>query len=113
MDECEFHLNPGLTRMWCRRGEPVRVPSAGRNRRVPIFGALDAHTGKVTVLLAERKRAADFVAFLRLLLRRYRGRHLFVFLDNCSIHTSKLVQRFWADHRHEMTPIWSNRSATS
>ena len=93
--------------MWCRRGEQPKVPSAGQNRRVPVFGALDAHTGKATVYLAERKRGADFIVFLKLLLRRYRGRHVFVFLDNCSIHTSKLVQRFWADHRAELTPIWN------
>lgn len=107
MDECEFHLNPGLTRMWCRRGEQPRIPSAGQNRKVPVFGGLDAHTGKATIYLAERKRGVDFVAFLKLLLRRYAGRHVFVFLDNCSIHNSKLLQRFWADHRAELTPIWN------
>ncbi len=40
-------------------------------------------------------------------MKRYRGRHLFVFLDNCSIHTSKRVQRFWADHKEQLTPIWN------
>lgn len=90
----------------CRPG-PLFVPSAGRNRKVPVFGGLDAHTGKATVLLTQRKRSADFVAFLKLLLRRYRGRHLFVFLDNCSIHTSKALQRFWTDHKDELTPIWN------
>lgn len=93
--------------MWCRRGEPVQIPSAGQNRRVPVFGGLDALTGKLTAYLSERKRGVDFVAFLKLLLRRYRGRHVYVFLDNCSIHTSKLLQRFWADHEAELTPIWN------
>lgn len=83
------------------------MPSAGQNRKVPVFGALDAHTGKTTILLTEGRRSADFKAFLKLLLRRYRGRHLFVFLDNCSIHTSKTVQRFWADHKDRLTPIWN------
>ena len=107
LDECEFHLNPGLTRVWAKIGEQPLVPSAGQNRRVPVFGALDAYTGKATILVAEHKRSADFVAFLKLLLRRYPRQHVLVFLDNCSIHTAKVVRRFWADHEDRLTPIWN------
>ncbi len=28
IDECEVHLNPPLTKIGCRRGEPAKVPSA-------------------------------------------------------------------------------------
>lgn len=93
--------------MWGRIGEDCLVPSAGQNRRAPVFGALDAQTGHVTFLLTERKRSEDFMAFLKLLLRRYSGRHVFVFLDNCSIHCSKVVRRFFADHADRLTPIWN------
>ena len=74
---------------------------------MPVFGGLDACTGRLHILLTERKRGADFIAFLTLLLRRYKGRHIFLFLDNCSIHHSKLVQRFLADHSNRITLIWN------
>ena len=93
--------------MWAPVGAPCTVPSAGQNRRAPVFGALDAGTGNVTFLLTERKRSADFLAFLKHLLRRYRGRHVFLFLDNCSIHSSKVIRRFLADHAKDLTPIWN------
>jgi len=93
--------------MWAPIGEPCVVPSAGQNRRAPVFGALDARTGHVTFLLTERKRSADFIAFLKHLLRQYRDRHVFLFLDNCSIHCSKIVRRFLADHVKDLTPIWN------
>jgi len=93
--------------MWGLIGEPCTVPSAGQNRRAPVFGALDVRTGRVTFLLTDRKRSADFLDFLRHLLQRYRGRHVFLFLDNCSIHCSKAVRRFLADRANELTPIWN------
>ena len=93
--------------MWAPIGEPCTVPSAGQNRRVPIFGALDAISGKLIFLLTERKRSAEFIAFLRLLLATYRGKHLFLFLDNCSIHYSKAVRRFLADRGANLTIIWN------
>lgn len=93
--------------MWAPIGEDCVVPSAGQNRRAPVFGALDAQTGHVTFLLTERKRSADFIAFLKRVLRRYKDRHVYLFLDNCSIHWSKVVRRFFADHTRELTPIWN------
>lgn len=85
------------------------VPSAGQNRRVPVFGALDALTGEVSVLTTERKRSVEFLDFLRWLLTDvYADReHLFLFLDNCSIHSAKAVLKFLDDHRDRLTVIWN------
>jgi len=87
----------------------VIVPSAGQNRRVPVFGALDALTGEVSVLTTERKRSVEFLDFLRWLLTDvYADReHLFLFLDNCSIHSAKAVLKFLDDHRDRLTVIWN------
>jgi transposase len=93
--------------MWGRIGEDCLVPSAGQNRRAPVFGALDARTACVTFLLTDRKRGVEFIAFLKHLLRRYQGRHVYLFLDNCSIHCAKIVRRFLADHTKKLTPIWN------
>jgi transposase len=81
--------------------------SAGQNKKVPFFGSLNAATGKVTVDLTPRKRSADFIAHLKQLLRLHRGQHVWMFLDNCSIHNSKVVQRLVADHADQLTLIWN------
>lgn len=64
-------------------------------------------TGRVSFLLTERKRSAEFIAFLKHILAHYKGRHVFLFLDNFSIHCSKVVQRLFAEHRTAITPIWN------
>ena len=85
------------------------VPSAGQNRRVPVFGALDAMTGEVSAMITNKKRSAEFLDFLRWLLDDiYADReHVYLFLDNCSIHHTKAVQAFIQENRDRLTVIWN------
>jgi len=87
----------------------VIVPSAGQNRRVPVFGALDAMTGEVSAMITAKKRSGEFLDFLKWLLDDiYADReHVYLFLDNCSIHHTKAVQKYLEDHRDRLTVIWN------
>ena len=89
------------------RGRPPRLssPPRGKTRRSPSLAAWTP--GPSHIRIAEHKRGADFVEFLKLLFRQYAGRHIFLFVDNCSIHDSKLVRRFLADHQDRITLIWN------
>lgn len=93
--------------MWGLRGEPLAVPAAGQDRRIPVFGALDALTGRLTTHIADRKNSKNFLIFLARLLRGYPERHIFLFLDNSSIHHAKAVARFIADHKTHLTIVWN------
>ncbi len=85
------------------------VPSAGQNRRVPVFGALDAMTGEVTAMVTAKKRSGEFLAFLDWLVNDIYAskKHVYLFLDNCSIHHTKAVAKFLDDHRERVTVIWN------
>jgi len=87
----------------------VIVPSAGQNRRVPVFGALDAMTGEVTAMVTAKKRSGEFLAFLDWLVNDIYAskKHVYLFLDNCSIHHTKAVAKFLDDHRERVTVIWN------
>lgn len=93
LDEAEFHLNPQLTRMWMLRGEQVKVPSAGQNRRVCTFGALDWTTEGLSVMATEKKRSVEFLEFIKWLVDSVYVdyEHVYLFLDNCAIHKTKAV----------------------
>jgi putative transposase len=87
----------------------VIVPSAAANRKVPVFGALDAMTGEVTALVTEKKRSGEFLDFLRWLVEDiYSDREqVYLFLDNCSIHHTKAVGEYIKKHRDKLTVIWN------
>ena len=85
------------------------VPSAGQNRRVPVFGALDAMTGEVSAMITAKKRSAEFLDFLRWLLEDIYAEqeHVYLFLDNCSIHHTKAVRQYINSHKGRVTMIWN------
>ena len=93
--------------MWWPIGAQPVVPAAGQDRRIPVFGSLNPLSGRLHIHLPGRKNAAGFVAHLQGLCRAYPGRHLLIFIDNCSIHRARVVQRFVADHRDRITLIWN------
>jgi transposase len=98
VDECDLHLLPVLRAMWMRRGQQVRIPTPGTNRKRSIFGALDLATGRWVYQIYERRRSGEFRAFLEHLLLIYPDRPLLVVLDNASSHTAKAVAAWVADH---------------
>jgi hypothetical protein len=87
----------------------VIVPSAGVNRKVPVFGALDAMTGELTALVTEKKRSSEFLDFLHWLVEEIYGdrEHIYLFLDNCSIHHTKAVREYIDSHKGRLTMIWN------
>ena len=79
------------------------------NRKGPVFGALDAMTGEVTALVTEKKRSREFLDFLHWLVEDIYGdrEHIYLFLDNCSIHHTKAVRKYIDSHKGRLTMIWN------
>ena len=93
-DETHVETNPYLGRVWHRVGCQPTVPAAGTNRRLTVFGSVEAFgRGRVEVLQA-RQDSAGFARYLAALDARHAatGRHIILALDNGSCHTSKATQ---------------------
>lgn len=82
------------------RGEQVKVPSAGQNRRICTFGALDWATEELSVMVTEKKRSVEFLEFIKWLVDSVYVdyEHVYFFLDNCAIHKTKAVREFLTDN---------------
>ncbi len=80
---------------------PVRVEHEyGRCGALNLFAAFDTRTGKVYGMTAERKRQAEFIAFLERLDREIPAtvKTVHVVLDNLKMHKGKQVQAWLAAH---------------
>src|SRR5437868_8074645 len=83
-DETHVETNPYLCKVWHRRGVQPTLPAAGTNRRVTVFGSVEAlGRGRVEVLCAGQDSAC-FVLYLEALERRHVAR---------STWSSTMVQR--------------------
>lgn len=104
LDECDLHLLPVLRAMWMK-GQRVRVPTPGQNRRRAFFGALDAISGTWHSVDHDRKLAVDFVRFLEHLAAIYPTGPLYFVLDSAPTHTAKVVQR-WLASQPRVHVLW-------
>jgi transposase len=93
-DETHLETNPQLGRVWHRVGQQPCVPAAGTNRRLTVFGSVEAlGRGRVEVLQA-RQNSAGFARYLAALEARHAatGRDMILVLDNGPSHGSKATR---------------------
>ena len=106
LDESEVHLLPHLVRMWRPKGEVVEIPAPGSNRKLPIYGALNYRTNRVSHRVGDGKNSRNFLAFLAQLATEYRGRRCVLVLDNASYHTSIVVANYLREMESAFEVAW-------
>jgi hypothetical protein len=98
-DETHLDTNPHLSRVWHRVGQQPTLPAVGTNRRLTVFGSVEAlGRGRVEVLQA-RQDSAGFARYLAALEARHAatGRDIILVLDNGPCHVSKATRQALAD----------------
>ena len=82
-----------------RAGRAVRhTHDYRRHGIVDLFAALEVATGNVTHRFSASHTAADFLRFMKKVVRTYPGRQLHVILDNSSTHNTEDVRAWLAAH---------------
>lgn len=101
-----------------QRPLPLRTGRATRHTHdykrhgvVDLFAALEVATGQVTHRVSATHTAADFLAFMRKVVRAYPGRELHVILDNSSAHGTPEV-RAWLEHHPQVHFHYTPTSAS-
>ena len=88
------------------RGERLEIPAPGTNRKIPIYGALNYRTNKVSYRVGSGKNATCFLAFLAQLAQEHQGSHCILVLDNASYHTAAVVRNYLAELNSIFEMIW-------
>ena len=107
-DETHVETNPYLTRVWHRRGVQPTLPAAGTNRRLTVFGSVEAlGRGRVEVVCA-RQDSAGFARYLEALDARHAAtkREVFLALDNGPCHTSTASRKALAARAEWLHVLW-------
>src|SRR5262249_35181499 len=97
-DETHPHPLPPFPASLGPRPARPQGPTPGKNRQVTVLGALEVTTGRWVYRLG-RRRAADFIALLRMLTEAFpRAPAIVVICDNDSIHHARAVTRYLDKH---------------
>ena len=89
-DETHLETHPYLCRIWHRRGQQATLPGVGTNRRVTVFGSVEALGRARLELVRAAQDTAGFLCYLDLLEAHHQQvqREIHLVLDNGSAHTS-------------------------
>jgi hypothetical protein len=98
-DETHLDTTPYLSRVWHRIGQQPTVPAAGTNRRLTVFGSVEARGRGRIELLTVQQDSAGFARYLAALDARHAttGRDIILVLDNGPCHVSKATRQALAD----------------
>jgi transposase len=93
-DEVDIHLNPKIGLDWMGYGQQKEVLTPGQNEKRYLAGALNAVTGQLTWVGAERKNSLLFISLLQRLMAVYPDAPVIhIILDNYRIHSSQITRR--------------------
>jgi transposase len=84
----------------------MRVPAAGEDERVAVYGALDYASGRVLSQTAASKDGAGFAAFLAQIAQAWSEQTLVLVLDNASYHRGKAMRAWWATQDGRLLLFW-------
>lgn len=78
------------------KGQQIRIPSPGKNQKIPVFGAVQYGTGSYVYHLQDKKNSWGFLALLTKLHERAQrcGTKILLVADNASIHEAGCIERF-------------------
>jgi transposase len=92
-DEVDIHLNPKIGPDWMNRGTQKEVMTPGQNVKRYLAGALDAQTGLLTWVRADRKNSLLFIALTQKLAEQHpQAKRIHLVLDNFKIHDSQATR---------------------
>jgi transposase len=93
VDEVDIHLNPKIGADWMNRGTQKEVMTPGQNVKRYLAGALEAGSGLLTWVRADRKNSLLFIALAQKLAEQNpRAKRIHLVLDNFKIHDSKATR---------------------
>lgn len=94
VDEVDIHLNPKIGPDWMLPGTQKQVLTPGKNEKRYLAGALNAKTGRLTWVEADKKDSGLFILQLWMLIGQDypEAKRIHLILDNYCIHSSRRTQ---------------------
>ena len=107
LDSTDLHWCPDLGPTYTPVGRQVKVDTPGlENPWYALFGSLLFPSGEGLYTIHHRKRAAELLEHLQLLIDLDIEAFWFVVLDNASAHTTAAVHRFAQQHHERLELVF-------
>lgn len=107
LDSTDLHWCPDIGATYSPLGQQVKVNTPGlENPWYALFGSLFFPSGEGLYTVHQRKRSAELLEHLQLLIALDPNHFWFVVLDNASAHTTPAIEAFVAEHYAQMELVY-------
>jgi transposase len=107
LDSTDLHWCPDIGPTYVPVGQQLKVDTPGQdNSWLALIGSLHFPSGEGLYTVHHRKRAADLLEHLQLLIDTHPEHFWFVVLDNAAAHTTTAIETFAADHRQRIELVY-------
>lgn len=107
LDSTDLHWCPDIGATYGPLGQQVKVNTPGLdNPWYALFGSLFFPSGEGLYTVHQRKRSAELLEHLQLLIELDPNRFFFVVLDNASAHTTPAIDAFVTEHAAQMELVY-------
>jgi transposase len=107
LDSTDLHWCPDVGAAYAPLGQQQKVNTPGlENPWYALFGSLCFPSGEGLYTIHQRKRAAELLSHLQLLLDCDPDAFWFVVLDNASAHTTAAVESFVEQHQAHLELVY-------
>lgn len=104
-DEASFWLDGTLHRTWAPVGQQPRVDTYGQRKTAHVFGAVNLETAAFHYRFADVFNGETFFLFLEQLVAHYRGRKVFLVIDNAPAHNLPPEGRDWLKANRQLIEL--------
>lgn len=107
LDSTDLHWCPDIGSTYGPIGQQVKVNTPGlENPWYALFGSLCFPSGEGLYTVHRRKRAAELLEHLQLLIELDPNHFWFVVLDNASAHTTPAIETFASEHHEQLELVY-------
>lgn len=107
LDSTDLHWCPDIGPIYGPVGQQMKVDTPGyHNPWYALFGTLHFPSGEGLYTVHERKRTAELLEHLQLLIDQRPSHFWFVVLDNASAHTTPAIEAFAAQHHERLELVY-------
>lgn len=101
-DESTFMLWSGAGYSWGEKGKKLFSSINMSNAVKKVFGAIELTTGKLTYQFTERANSTTFLKYLKYLVSRYKGRKIYLVIDNGPAHKSSAITKYLEENNNKI-----------
>ena len=105
-DEASFWLDGTLHQTWARVGCQPRVDTYGQRKTAHLYATVSLHDAQLTYWFADVFNGKTFWSFLQRLVAKYKGRKVFLIIDNAPCHNLPASGKEWLRRNRRLIELF-------